>query len=700
MSNEISKALQLGQKKIINGKPHVVKQTKSGKLEWRLDRDAMQQQNQQQGAGGGQQQQPQAQKQTDNNAGGKQGGNQQQSTQPKPQAPQAQQQTQGAEPKKEARAPKVGRSLIQHVVNASEDELKKMVESSNIPEQRLVAYRELKHRGKDVSKLKTDGIDLPKVEYKGAPNHHVHVDSVWSGRNAKGQRVDIKKENIQKMLTGKNDADLLRQFVNNPNMEARTRHLAIEEAQRRGIDESKVDLSGDKLKKFWDTEKTLNSAEDDKKVKTEEEELEDFEDFDYGIDTAKADEFLASFPEGDYSWDDENSEAVKKEFNGLKTLKDRQNYDNFLYYAKTSNPNYAKPEKQLQRLKKGYLVFASKGNTRPMMVAAGGAGVGKTYNLRHTLTEHLNLQEYDKDVNENNDDYDYVFAPQINSLPKLAKFLSKHNGKIVIFDDNDDLLTNSDMSNVMKTLGDGNPKARFFPEYDDKGKATGKNSTFTGKIIALTNKSSDYLNRNPDAQAVMSRAKKLEIKFTVQENLDTLKDRYKTMDTGIKIKGMTKQEEEQLRDDIFNYIVDNKNKLDPGKFTVRKFIDVYEKAAEEYMISHLSQTSQSASDDFGDSEDWRDSALEILNKGEEDELDKAEGTDDLAFTDPTDGVDLTPEEKKALKKIDKEGGNQPDETLDDREQEEERENDEKTKKIKKSIMDDMSLEDAENLLFN
>lgn len=552
---------------------------------------------------------------------------------------------------------------------------------------RQIAFNVLKKRN-DYNKDKVDSSDLDggdkKYSYaKKKPEVDINSKN-WDFRDASGKSDKKKREKYVTLFADMDEAKLL-QILNNNKMSAQVRHLAYEEADKRGIPEDKIDVSGT-LKDLWDNEKKKwDLAHPD----------ESFDDDDFavtvvdnGLGDFDAEDFMSQFPDGDSGWANPDDDRVKKAFGGLKTMKDRQLYDNFLDYQKRQNPNYVAAKIQLGRMKKGYIGFLQPTNNRAMMVVAGGAGVGKTYGLKQTFAAmQKRIYDPEKYNAQYPDDYDVIFAPQINSLPKLAKFLSDNSDKIVVFDDNDNILTNQDISNVMKTLGDTDATQRFFPEYDEKGKATGKNARFTGKMIILTNKDSATLNRNEDAKAVMSRASKQEINFTVQENLDILKDRYKKMDTGIEIPGMPADEEEQLRQDIYDYIIENKDKLDPQKFTVRKYIDIYEKAANEYISSQLS-------DDDSDleAEDWRVSALEILNKGENYDILE----NNLAFKDPEE--DWDEDTKKFYQKIKNKLEDGNDAFIDEYDDK----TDKKDAKIKKSIFDDfgMSLRDAENILLN
>lgn len=628
--------------------------------------------------------------------------------------------------------------LLAWAKKTNEDVLSKIVNKTDGHKPaRQIAYDELVSRGSDVSKLDTSGLKVdngkksdsssssktesPKSQSKAKtydnyktkkPQVPIHIGKFTVRSTGSGSQKDFTYDEQKARYNKFDDAHIIK-FVNAQNMAPENRQVAFDIAYERGIPEDKLNVDGT-LKKFWDKQKKLqddvktsNNVDDDDEIQWQSVDtgLENFE----KVTKQSVDEFMEQFPEGDMGWMSEDDDRVQKAFNNLKTPSDRRLYDNFIDAQKRKNPKYVNQKMQLNRLRKSYFSFLSKNNQRPMLVSMGGAGVGKTWNFNHMAQDYCGMVKWDSEKAKAADeagqeytDFDYIVAPQINSVPKLCKFLSKYKDKVVVFDDNDAILTDNEMSNIMKTLCDGTPSNRYFAEYDDKGKATGKNAIFSGKIVVMTNKSSDKLQRNKDANAVMSRAAQNEVSFTINENIEALKDRYMTMDCNINIPSFDDAKEKQLRKDIFDYIVDNKDKLDPRSFTVRKFAALYEKAAEEINAAEAASQSASAADDMTP-EDWRESALDILNKGENNEPLNV----NMAFHDPED--DLTEEEKrkfaKIFKKIDTDDGWEFNETSGD--EKEDAADDKvtskkktKKKKIKKAVDIDlgMSLSEAENLL--
>ena len=626
--------------------------------------------------------------------------------------------------------------LLAWAKKTNEDVLSKIVNKTDGHNMaRQIAYDELVDRGSDVSKLNASGLKVngkkqdsssadngnskqksqqqPKAQANTYDNYKtkkpevpIHIGK-FTIRKKSGKQEEI-DYNTQKSKYEKFDNDHIIKFVNAQNMAPESRQVAFDIAYERGISEDKLDVSGT-LKKYWDKQKSLqsdikttsSSDDDDETTWTSVDTgLDSFED----VTGQSVDEFMEKFPEGDMGWMSQDDERVQKAFKGLKTPSDRRLYDNFVDAQKRKNPKYVNQKMQLNRLRKSYFSFLSKNNNRPMLVSMGGAGVGKTWNFNHMAQDYCGMVKWDSDkakaaeeAGQEYTDFDYIVAPQINSVPKLCKFLSKYKDKVVVFDDNDALLTDNEMSNIMKTLCDGTPSNRYFAEYDEKGKATGKNAVFRGKIVVMTNKSSDQLLRNPDAGAVMSRAAQNEVSFTINENIEALKDRFMTMDCNIDIPSYDDAQEKQLRQDIFDYIVENKDKLDPKSFTVRKFAALYEKAAEEINATEAARQSASAADDMTP-EDWRDSALDILNKA----MDNSVLNTNMAFHDPED--DLTEKEKKEyakiFNKIDSDDGWEFNETPDDKKEDKASSSKKTKKRVKKSFEDEfgMSLSEAENLL--
>ena len=515
------------------------------------------------------------------------------------------------------------KELVDWAKKTNEQVLSEIVNKKTIDTKaRQIAYDELKERGSDVSKLDTDGIDLghqkkqAKVQYKSAPAVDIKLPNRWQA----GPRAQTFISSVQaEKYTGLSDDNLLK-ILNNKSGNPYARHLAYEEAAARGIDESKINVSGT-LKEYWDKQ-TQAQAISGKTAKTsDEDELDDlgggsiYEMSVKNFTIEDAEDVMKEFPDGDDGWKNPNDPRTKKAFNNFVSLSDRKKYDAFIDYQKRQDPNYIPPVEQIQDLNAEYLDFLE-GKATSFLISAGGAGVGKTWGFKK-LCELLNLQQFDSETMKPGDaDYDWVIAPNIKSEKQLNEFLSQHNGKIILFDDNDAILTRQDMKAVMKTVNDNDPNSRLFKDPE-----SGQMVKFKGKIACITNKTLDDLSSDEDGKAVLSRAKKLEVKMTINENLEILKNRYKTMDIdGLDLTG---KEEEEAREEAYKFILDNKDKLDPAKFTVRKFRDIMLDIQKEKRRGSFSSSSAEAGSLVGSkSRGWQRAAMNTLNKAEDDELNK------------------------------------------------------------------------------
>lgn len=449
----------------------------------------------------------------------------------------------------------------------------------------------------------------PKVEYKTkrpAEGSEFRVPETWNVTNpSNGQLVKRTRENTRKACASWDD-DKLVKVLNNHNNSAELRQLCYEEAMARGIDEDKIDVEGT-LQDKWDRikdEKDLLSLKTSSDVDEDEWETYDMKAL-RGMDPDKFVE--ENFDEGDDGWRYKDNENIQREFGKFKTLADRKRYDAFLDYMNRKDPYYRNPEQQMLGLNRLFATFL-KGNM-PLMVSAGGAGAGKTTGFQK-VAKVLGLVEYDPSKHKPGDgDYHY-FVPgsDVTDDKDFEKLLHEHNGKVIVFDDKDRLLvTNANkLINKMKSITDGNPKMRIFTNPE-----TGQPERFTGKLLFLTNKSMDTLNKDEDHKAIMSRGLKHDIRMTVNENMELLEKRYKTMGGPY---FEDPQEDAQWRENVYKYIKQNKDKLDPDKFTVRKFTEIMESVAGLADTNRLAEENEDAEGVFGSNVDWKIEAHQILNK--------------------------------------------------------------------------------------
>lgn len=443
----------------------------------------------------------------------------------------------------------------------------------------------------------------PKVQYKTKkPKYEFRVPEHWEFKGAGGRLIEQKRSKVREVYHKEDDASIIK-LVSNQKSNAYGRMIAYEEAMARGIAEDKLDVSGT-LQSEWDKSdrKIDNAKKLENALKKEADETEEVYDMSL-LEGMDIDAFMEKFPNGDTGWKSPNDKRVQEEFHKLATRFDRQRYDAFLDYQKRKDPYYMSVQKQLQQLNKDFAAFLLT-SPRALFISSGGAGVGKSTSLKN-IQELLGQTRYTDDDHP----YDYILmGKDVQDEKDFMRLLHKHNGKIMVFDDKDKLLTSTakGIVSTMKAIGDGNPDARVFdgPEGQE---------IFTGKLVFLTNKDEDTLNADEDHKAIQSRASKNDIRLTVNEVLEVLSERYKTMGRLTQVSGA---EEQNVRKKVYDIIVDNKSQLDPAKFTVRKFEDVLQKVDAELVSQKLAQSGNGFKASFGEDQDWEITVMRELNKGE------------------------------------------------------------------------------------
>jgi hypothetical protein len=428
-----------------------------------------------------------------------------------------------------------------------------------------------------VKELKPDG--SPKwARVKGSKGTSNDVSSVSSNTTPSKPSIPSKPTAAQianvKAKSGKMDtADLaewasktseanLLKIVNNPNGKANMRKVAYDELVGRGYDKSKIDTSGtlDSLIKMLGSG---GNSSNDNVTPTNSQATIDINAFSGG--GSDDDEIMEKW------YLDKSDPRVKKMFN-LNTKGGRIKYDKFVYKMKIKEPDYQNPKEVMDDLSEQYYEFLSNKKQR-FMISAGGAGIGKSYQF-NKIAEILNFRDFTPvkpDGSQGNspgdEDYDIFEAPQVQSGKQLLKILKTHNGKIIKFDDNDNVLFRADCSAVMKKATATNGR-RILGDADD----VTTNFEFTGKIVVMTNKDLVQLSENSDTKAIISRAMMVnDIQMTVHETIEVMKKRIYDYDFEAAPHLPDKKDDEKERKDILDVIEKNENNIDPATFTTRTF---------------------------------------------------------------------------------------------------------------------------------
>lgn len=461
-----------------------------------------------------------------------------------------------------------------------------------------------------------------------------------------------KPMNSQQLLAWaqKTSDDNLLKVANSKNGNAQMRKIAYDALEQRGFDMSQVDTSGTLGQLMKMTGKggvsTATSGDDDEDVVagTNAGATVDIDDDSDGdTDGTKITE----------KWYlDRNDDRVKKAFN-LKTKEGRIKYDQFVYKMKKKEKDYKDPVEVVQDLNEQYLEFLDNDEQR-FMISAGGAGVGKSYGF-NKMAELLNMKPFEEGDSPGDGDYDIFEAPDVNSGKQLLNILKAHNGKIIVFDDNDKVLKRADCASVMKKAT-ATTGRRIVGDPDD----VKQNFEFTGRIIIMTNKDLSQLSESEDTKAIISRAMMVsEIYMTVPETIEVMESRYQDYEFPSAPRLDDENEDKKERDEILNLIHKNQKNIDPSQFSTRTFQEILTNKRKVDKANEKRANPAFAALIGNKNKDWKEVALGVLTKaattldigGNEvsDELMKAE---DLLFKGgcpEDDGVDYTidePEEEE------------------------------------------------------
>lgn len=287
--------------------------------------------------------------------------------------------------------------------------------------------------------------------------------------------------------------------------------------------------------------------------------------------------FKKEFPYDDHGYLDKNDPRVLSAFNNLLTLSDRQHYDAAVDELKREDPNYFSVEEQLAALciSYNYFLTCEVKSRSALFISMGDGGVEKSTSLLR-LIELNGLKVFDLEkpnILPNNAGYDVVrVGTDIASEDDFFDILRKYNGKVILFDHKDNaLISNSvKITSVLKNIAGDLPKFRLFP-----GEV--KPERFTGKLIFITDKNRAELTNDDDHKRIFYLATTVEIHFTLNEAFEFLGNNY--MSLGGRMNGVSEKEEDALRQEIYDFLKENKDKIDPAKFSVSSFSEMLREAA-------------------------------------------------------------------------------------------------------------------------
>ena len=492
--------------------------------------------------------------------------------------------------------------------------------SENIIEKAKYQEGDIHPNGQWIYKMTKSG----KLDWRSIPKDHpMHPDNVGGKKPAQTAPTVSKKPAVAAPVTGKRQKlevwakkakdDTLVQFVSNPKNDFDLRDVSYVELESRGYDVSNLNTAGT-LEDGWNKQKKVQKLFTDD---NEEPPVADTSDSDSDVTPDKW-------------YMNPNHPKIKAKFD-LSTATGRVAYDQFKDKEKRKDPKYKSAAKLVSSLNRSMYFFFDNPGIR-FLISAGGGGVGKSWAFKD-LANDFNQKPFDS-VNQEPGaaDYDYVELGNVRSEKQLLEVLRAHNGKILLFDDTDQLLKDVRMASVMKkataTTGE-----RILEDPDNRK----KNFVFTGRIVVLTNKSFSDLAVNEDAKAILSRVTlPSQIYLTVPETIEVLKTRFQDINFESVPRLEDPDEDKKERDEVLQFIEENVMRIDPKDFTTRTFEHIIVQKRLTESTNKAAKASLFAKKLGAYEDDWRDEALNILMKAEEDE-----GED---YIEKADILDLSDEE--------------------------------------------------------
>ena len=467
-----------------------------------------------------------------------------------------------------------------------------------------------------------------------------------AGAKAKaGKPMDSQKLMVWAQQTS--DDNLLK-VANSKNGNAQMRKIAYDALEQRGFDMSQVDTSGTLAQLMKMTGKkgaAATSGDDDEDTVATAAEGADV-DID-GNEEEDGDPSKPGFQITEKWYLDKNDDRVKKAFN-LKTKEGRIKYDQFVYKMKKKEKDYKNPVEVVQDLNEQYLEFLDNDEQR-FMISAGGAGIGKSYGF-NKMAELLNMKPFEEGDSPGDGDYDIFEAPDVNSGKQLLNILKAHNGKIIVFDDNDKVLKRADCASVMKKAT-ATTGRRVVGDPDD----VKQNFEFTGRIIIMTNKDLAALSESEDTKAIISRAMMVsEIYMTVPETIEVMESRYQDYEFPSAPRLDDEAADKKERDEIMNLIKKNQKNIDPSQFTTRTFQEILTNKRKVDKANEKRSNPAFAALIGSKNKDWKEVALGVLTKAAMNDFGGVEPSDELLKAEEVlfekgecpedDGVDYTVDE--------------------------------------------------------
>ncbi len=157
----------------------------------------------------------------------------------------------------------------------------------------------------------------------------------------------------------------------------------------------------------------------------------------------------------------------------------------------------------------------------PSACITGAPGLGKTHTVLKTLQSHNLTNCRDYKAPEEAEDWqnpgDYILIKGFSTARGLYRSLYENNGKIIIYDDCDNILKSDDALNLLKAALDSYQDRWVSWNSENRNSDLPKSFLFTGQVIFISNKSLADLD-----MAVRTRALCIDLSMTPEQKIERM----------------------------------------------------------------------------------------------------------------------------------------------------------------------------------
>jgi hypothetical protein len=145
-------------------------------------------------------------------------------------------------------------------------------------------------------------------------------------------------------------------------------------------------------------------------------------------------------------------------------------------------------------------------NTAVSLIITGQGGLGKTF----TVMQEIARKKFTKPQ-------DFIVIKGYSTARGLFRTLYENNGKLIVFDDCDEVLEDKVAKNILKSALDSYDTREVSWVIKTPDESLPESFEFTGRVIFISNKSQDHIE-----QAIISRSLNIDLTMTSEEIIERM----------------------------------------------------------------------------------------------------------------------------------------------------------------------------------